>query len=120
MIETVNIKSSVPVYEQIENHVQFAIATGNLKSGAVLTSIRVLAKQLGADVNTVSRAYKGLVDMGFISTRPGLGYFIKERVQATCQNNCRKRTVEHLHEATQAAKAAGIGKQELNDIISRS
>ena len=39
MLENINIHSSVAVYVQIENHVQFAIASGRLKRSRVWSLI---------------------------------------------------------------------------------
>ena len=120
MIKSVNIESSVPVYEQIENHVQFAIASGKLKSGDRLMPVKALAEQIGVNFNTVAKSYKDLEVMGLIYTRRGLGCFVKEGLQSQCRDRCRKRITEHLHEVTQEAKAAGIDKKELSQIISKS
>ena len=55
MMTSINIESSVPVYEQIENHVQFAIASGELKGGDRITPVKALAEQLGVNFNTIPR-----------------------------------------------------------------
>lgn len=120
MMTSVNIESSVPVYEQIENHVQFAIASGSLKSGDRLPPVKALAEQVGVNFNTVAKAYRDLEVMGLIYTRRGMGCFVKDNQQKQCRSNCRKRIAENLHEATQEAVAAGISKSELTKIVSKS
>ena len=120
MIESINIESSVPVYGQIENHVQFAIASGKLKAGDQLPPVKTLAEQLGVNFNTVAKSYRDLEVMELIFTRRGMGCYIKEGLQSRCRNLCRQRITEHLHEVTQEAKAAGIDKKELSQIISKS
>ena len=44
MLSSIDINSSVAVYVQIENHVQFAIASGRLKAGEQLPSVRELSR----------------------------------------------------------------------------
>lgn len=58
MLENINIDSSVAVYVQIENHVQFAIASGKLKAGDQLPSVRELSERLDVNPNTVSTTQK--------------------------------------------------------------
>lgn len=120
MIESINIQSSVPVYEQIENHVQFAISSGNLKAGDRLPPVKELASRLGVNFNTVAKSYRDLEVMGLIYTRRGMGCFVKKGLESKCRERCRTRIVQHLHEVAQEAKAAGINKTELVEVISKS
>ena len=120
MLASINIQSSVPVYEQIENHVQFAIAAGKLKAGDRLPSVKELAERLGINFNTVAKSYRDLEVMGMIYTRRGMGCFIKPGLEARCREICRGRIVRHIHEVVQEAKAAGFPKKDLQEIVNRS
>jgi GntR family transcriptional regulator len=120
MLATINIHSFVPVYEQIENHVQFAISAGDLKAGDRLPSVKELAERLGVNFNTVAKAYRDLEVMGIIYTRRGMGCFINKGLEATCKEKCRARIVTHLHEVVQEAKAAGLGKKDLGTVVTAS
>ncbi len=73
MMENINIYSDVAVYEQIENHVQFAIASGRLKSGDQLPTVRALSEKLDINPNTVAKAYRDLEVMGLLYARRGMG-----------------------------------------------
>ena len=53
---SINVRSSVPVYEQIENHVMFAISSGRIKAGDRLPSVIQLAERLGTNFNTVDKS----------------------------------------------------------------
>jgi GntR family transcriptional regulator len=120
MLASINIHSSVPVYEQIENHVQFAISSGEIKAGERLPSVKELAERLGVNFNTVAKSYRDLEVMGIIYTRRGMGCFINKGVEASCKEKCRARIVTHLHEVVQEGKAAGLGKKELTVVVSAS
>lgn len=120
MLSSVNILSDVPVYIQIENEVQCAIASGKLKSGDQLPSMQALAKRISANINTVGKAYRDLEVMGLVYTRRGMGSFVCKGVQAQCHARCRSRAVERLFEITQEAKAAGVSKTDLSTILSKS
>jgi DNA-binding transcriptional regulator YhcF (GntR family) len=53
MFESINIHSSVAVYVQIENTVQFAVASGRLKADDQLPSVREASEKLNVNPNTV-------------------------------------------------------------------
>jgi GntR family transcriptional regulator len=108
------------VYEQIENHVQFAIASGELKAGDRLPPVKELAERLGVNFNTVAKSYRDLEVMGLIFTRRGMGCFIKKGLESKCKEVCRGRIIRHLHEVAQEAKAAGLPKKDLVELITKS
>lgn len=120
MLASINIDSSIPVYEQIENHVQFAIASGEIGPGDRLPSVQALAKTLGINFNTVAKSYRDLEVMGLIYTRRGMGCFVNKGIEAKCRETCRTRIVKRLHEVAQEAKAAGISKKDLTAVINKS
>ncbi|AOL17242.1 GntR family transcriptional regulator [Sulfolobus sp. A20] len=63
----VDFSSNVPIYKQIANSIIELIAKGELKPGDKLPSIRELATMLGINMLTVDKAYKYLVDEGFLT-----------------------------------------------------
>ena len=77
MIAHVNFKSGVPVYLQIVQQVKDAAASGNLRPGDALPSVRALAEELRINRNTAARAYTELEAEGVIETRQGAGCFLK-------------------------------------------
>ena len=73
----VNVKSALPVYEQIKRAVKLAILSGHLEEGDQLMSLRELALKLQINPNTIIKVYYQLEVEGFIYSRPGAGYFVK-------------------------------------------
>jgi len=120
MFENVNIDSSVAVYVQIENHVQFAIASGVLKAGDRLPSVRELSERLALNPNTVAKSYRDLEVMGYVYTRRGMGVFIKKGIEAKCREQCRKRIIGRLHEVVGESKAAGMTQKAIKDVVGAS
>lgn len=120
MFENINIRSSVPVYVQVENHVQFAVASGRLKPGDQLPSIRELSEKLSVNPNTIAKSYRTLEVMGIVYTRRGMGVFINRTMNPKCVEECRKRIVARLNEVVAEAKAAGMKAQEVKDICTKS
>ena len=120
MLSSINIHSSVPVYEQIENHVRFAISSGVLKATDRLPSVKDLAQTLEINPNTVAKAYRDLEVMGLIYTRRGMGCYINKGIDRKCRESCRAHIISRLHEVVQEAKAAGISKKDIVEVISKS
>ena len=120
MLSSIDIHSTVAVYIQIENHIQFAIASGKLKASDQLPSVRELSERLSVNPNTVAKAYRDLEVMGLLYTRRGMGVFVNKGIEAKCREDCRKRIVNRLHEVVAESKAAGLNKKDVFDIIDRS
>ena len=68
--------SGVPVYRQIIDQIRFGIASGQLKLGEQLPTVRALAVELKVNLNTVSKAYKELEIKNILETQQGTGTFI--------------------------------------------
>jgi GntR family transcriptional regulator len=78
MLIQLNFKSGMPVYLQLVDQVKAAAASGALRPGEPLPSIRPLAEQLRINRNTVAKAYAELEGQGVIETIAGRGCFLKE------------------------------------------
>jgi GntR family transcriptional regulator len=78
MLIQLNFKSGKPVYLQVVDQVRYAAASGALRAGEPLPSIRPLAEELRVNRNTIAKAYAELESQGVIETIPGKGCFLKE------------------------------------------
>jgi GntR family transcriptional regulator len=74
----IDFKSGTPVYLQLAEQIRYAAASGALRAGDSLPSIRPLAEELRVNRNTVAKAYTELENQGVIETIPGKGCFLKE------------------------------------------
>ena len=70
--------SGVPIYRQIIDQIRFGIASGQLKLGEQLPTVRTLAVELKVNLNTVSKAYKELEIKNILETHQGTGTFISK------------------------------------------
>jgi GntR family transcriptional regulator len=77
MVFQIDFKSGKPVYLQLVDQVRYAAASGGLKAGEALPSIRPLAEELRVNRNTIAKAYTELESQGIIETLPGKGCFLK-------------------------------------------
>lgn len=120
MIPSINIYSSVAVYVQIENSIQFAIAAGEIKATDRLPSVREMSETLGVNPNTVAKAYRDLEVMGLLYTRRGMGVFVNKGIHARCVEKCYRQIAEKTHEVTQEAMAAGISRKDIMAVVKKS
>ena len=78
MVFQIDFKAGKPVYLQLVDQVRYAAASGVLRTGEPLPSIRPLAEELRVNRNTIAKAYTELENQGVIETLPGKGCFLKE------------------------------------------
>ena len=69
-------KSGVPIYRQIQDQVRYGIASGRLRPGEQLPTVRALAVDLSVNPNTVIKAYTELERQGVLATEQGSGTFV--------------------------------------------
>src|SRR5215203_5488416 len=69
----------MPLYAQLTRAIRFAIATGRLRVGEQLPTVRQLAVELRVNANTVAKVYAELERSGILETRRGVGTFVSAR-----------------------------------------
>jgi GntR family transcriptional regulator len=104
MMIQVDLTDHVPIYIQLMNQIKHMIATGELKPGDQLPTVRQLAADLRVNFNTVARAYRLLDEESIISTQHGRGTYIlepasEERNRQMRRNGLLRLTVHYLNEA---------------------
>lgn len=73
---SIDTRDATPIYAQLERSLRAAIASGRLRPGDQLPTVRQLAVDLQVNANTVARVYSDLERAGVIETRRGVGSFI--------------------------------------------
>jgi GntR family transcriptional regulator len=107
-------KSGVPVYRQLIDQVQGAIASGSLRSGDQLPTVRLVAVELAINPNTVLRAYREMEIRGILDTQQGTGTFVADRPTSTNQDEKNRSLAQLVREFAARAGAAGL---TLNEVI---
>ena len=74
----IQFNTGKPVYLQLIDQIKAAAASGAIKPGEPLPSIRPLAEELRINRNTVAKAYTEMENQGIIQTIPGRGCFLSE------------------------------------------
>ena len=106
-----------PIYDQIKSQIKGCILRSELREGEALPSLRLLARDLRVSVITTKRAYEELEREGFITTVPGKGCFVAPRNLELVREEGRRRVEEHLTKAVEAARANGVSREELTQML---
>ena len=91
-----DLKSRVPIYIQLVEQAKEHIASGRLRPGDKLPTVRQVAVDLMINPNTVSRAYLELEHNGIIETQRGVGAFVSSTIGADFSRTETKRQTEKL------------------------
>jgi GntR family transcriptional regulator len=75
-------QSGLPVYRQMIDQIKYYVASGALKAGQQLPSVRELAQRLSINPTTVVKAYNELESEQVIELHHGKGAFVSERADA--------------------------------------
>jgi len=117
MILRINFKSGMPIYLQLVDQIKTAAASGALRPGEALPSIRPLAEELRVNRNTVAKAYTELESLGVIETLPGRGCFLKENHSALRKEIRRKLLTVEIDQAIVQAHHLQVPREEFLELI---
>lgn len=117
-----DFRSGEPIYLQIVRQVQDLIASGALKTGDQLPTVREIATELRVNFNTVARAYRVLDEMGLISTQRGRGTYIwaeptDQSMQQVKQDGLKEMAQRYLTEAASLGFTAQQAQQMIETLI---
>ena len=113
----INFKSGLPVYLQVVDQVRHAVASGGLRAGEPLPSIRPLAEQLRVNRNTIAKAYAELESQGVIETRAGKGCFVRENTSPLRKQVRRERVMREIDQAIVAAHHLQVDRDEFLGLV---
>ena len=113
----INFKSGKPVYLQLADQVKAAVASGALRAGDPLPSIRPLAESIRVNRNTIAKAYTELESQGVIEALPGKGCFIKENNSPLKKDVRRKLLVEEIDQAIVQAHHLQVPRGEFIELV---
>ena len=108
-----DVHSGVPVYRQIIDQVTGGMASGVLKAGDQLPTVRQLAVDLAINPNTVVRAYGELEIRGVLETQQGTGTFISRQKIKRDEVERHRRLNQLVSEFIARAGSMGFTVQEL-------
>jgi GntR family transcriptional regulator len=68
--------AATPIWRQIEDELRRRVASGRLRPGEAIPSVRELCRSLRVNPATVSKAYQRLTEAGLLEVRRGEGTFV--------------------------------------------
>ena len=118
-VVSIDPRDKTPIYAQLERGLRAGMATGRLKPGDQLPTVRQLAVELRINANTVARVYAELERSGAIETRRGVGSFVtataeKARPPREHEKRLRAFTTRVLAEAA----TAGFNRDDIVHALS--
>jgi len=119
-----DLHSGVPVYRQIIDQVLGGMASGKLRVGDQLPTVRQVAVDLAINPNTVVRAYRELEIRGVLETQQGTGTFIAQKKVRQDEVERQRRLAQLVTEFVARAGSAGYTveelKEQLNDLLAET
>jgi GntR family transcriptional regulator len=77
IIFEINPSSGLPIYRQLIDQIRTLVASGRLKAGDLVPSVRQLAESLQINMMTASKAYARLEAEGVLERDRGVGMRVK-------------------------------------------
>ena len=106
-------KAGIPYYRQIIDQIKFGIASGNLKAGEQLPTVRALAVELAVNLNTVTKAYNELEIQKILETQQGTGTFISKNTITISQKEKGKKLKSICNEFLTIAFSYGFSVEDI-------
>ena len=96
MLTELDFRGHVPIYSQLVDRIKHLVATGALKPGDQLPTVRRMAAELGVNFNTIARAYRILDEEGVLSTQRGRGTYVLEPMPPERASRLRSAALERM------------------------
>ena len=113
----IDFRSGIPIYLQVVERIKERLASGLMKPGDQLPTVRSLASDLRVNFNTIARAYRIMDDAGIISTQQGRGTYILEAPSPEVSGSIRRKALQDLSQRfLEDADRLGASTEELDDI----
>ncbi len=108
---------ATPIWSQIEEGIRRLIASGALKPGAAVPSVRELASELRVNPATVARGYQRLTETGILTVRRGDGTYVAEHPPSMSRTERAKALRESATRFASFAATLGTTPEEAADAL---
>ncbi|HEX3028022.1 MAG TPA: GntR family transcriptional regulator [Clostridia bacterium] len=119
MIMSLDFESDIPIYLQIKMQIIEGIASGKLKQGEPLPSVRQFAADLGINLHTVNKAYTYLKQDGFIIVHRQKGVVVNPGEGPGITDGYMGELKAGLKPIISEAYCRGMKSEEFNEICIR-
>lgn len=104
-------------WSEIERAILLRIARKEYVPGQRIPTCEALAVELGANKNTVSKAYRSLAERGYLLTRAGFGTFVSRRPLRIGVDRALDGVTALISLAVQEAKLCGLGPEQFRRFV---
>ena len=113
----VETSSGMPITRQIAAQIRAQCASGTLKPGQRLPSVRALAAELAVNQNTILRVYERLTAEGLLERRHGDGTFVADSVPTGQMKAQRQLLRQEIARVAELAKTLGVDAEEIHHLL---
>ena len=106
-----------PIWSQIEENLRRLVASGALKPGAAVPSVRDLARDLNVNPATVAKAYQRLTEAGILAVRRGEGTYVADAPPAMSRAERSRILKEAATRYASLAATLGVDEEEAADAL---
>jgi GntR family transcriptional regulator len=117
MIFQVDFQAGKPVYLQLADQIRYAAASGRLRPGDPLPSLRPLAEELRINRNTIAKAYSELETQGIIETVPGKGFFLRQNQSPFTERVRQQMLRTEIDEAVVMAHHLQVNREKFLELV---
>lgn len=115
----VEFSSGLPIYSQIVDRFKRQIASGEMKPGGKVLTVRELAVEMGVNPNTMQRALAALELEGLVYAERTSGRFVTEDKEVI-SNVRRSILADEAARFARSVKELGFSKEEALEIFEKS
>src|SRR5262245_29439826 len=112
--------SAVPISRQLADQIAALCASGGLRPGERLPSVRELARELAVNQNTILRVYERLCGEGLLEMRHGQGTFVTAGESPGRIAMHRARLFNELRQIARQSAGLGMSTDELHGLLAEA
>jgi GntR family transcriptional regulator len=112
--------NGIPIFEQVVRQVKFAVAEGVLVPGQLIPSVRVLAKSLAVNPNTIQRAYQELQTEEVLESLRGRGIAVCAGAKKRCVSDRQSLLGERVTAVVEEAIRGGLDAERLREMFEKA
>ena len=117
MFFQIDPRGGVAIYEQVARQVKFAVASGVVKPGEMVPSVREVARELAINPNTVARAYRQLQDQKVLEPVRGTGLAVAAGAGPRCRDERVALIRRRLKQVLAEARMSRLDAAELRKLV---
>ncbi len=110
-------RSGLPVYRQLMDQIKYYVASGGLRSGDQLPSIRDLAVRASVNPTTVVKCYTELQHEGVVEMKHGKGAFVAASSSELSDAERRKILMQLAQQLVVEAKQLGAAQDLVESVV---